>query len=178
MMPAQSKRAITGKGITKNGADAEGSDHSQIQLVSQQQNEPKKLTTTGRGPLDGLDDDDFDDDEQFRLKMVQQKKSKVITRENLMFGKIPDPKSPLGFEEKLSIMDHQNTSRSFEQQSERAKKKRANRPFLEMIIISPHWMPYQLFKMVIIPLCIVSSFLYAYFAAFRYDVDGFCFPAD
>ena len=47
-----------------------------------------------------------------------------------------------------------------------------------MIIISPTWMPYAVFKMVIIPLCILSSFTYAYFAAFRYDVDNFCFPEE
>lgn len=47
-----------------------------------------------------------------------------------------------------------------------------------MIIISPNWMPYVVFKTIIIPLCIFSSFTYAYFAAFRYDVDLFCFPKE
>ena len=38
--------------------------------------------------------------------MNEKKKSKIITRENLVFGKIPDPDNPYGYEEKLSIMDH------------------------------------------------------------------------
>lgn len=45
-----------------------------------------------------------------------------------------------------------------------------------MIIISPNWMPYAVFKVCVTILCIFSSFTYAYFAAFRYDVDNFCFP--
>ena len=46
-----------------------------------------------------------------------------------------------------------------------------------MIIISPTWMPYAVFKVCVTILCIFSSFIYAYFAAFRYDVDNFCFPS-
>jgi hypothetical protein len=33
-----------------------------------------------------------------------KKKFKTITRDNLVFGKIPDPDNPIGFDEKLAIM--------------------------------------------------------------------------
>lgn len=50
-----------------------------------------------------------------------------------------------------------------------------DRPLLDRIIISPDWMPYNIFKTIVVFVAIFSSFLYAYFAAFRYDVDYFCF---
>ena len=40
------------------------------------------------------------------------------------------------------------------------------------MIISQANAGYKGFKLVIVPLCIVSSFFYAYFAAFRKDLDG------
>ena len=46
-----------------------------------------------------------------------------------------------------------------------------DRPFLDRIVISPNWMPYNIFQLVVIILAILSSFSYAYFAAFRYDVE-------
>ena len=53
-----------------------------------------------------------------------------------------------------------------------------NRPLLDRIIISPDWMPYNIFKTIVVVVAIFSSFMYAYFAAFRYDVDYFCFSEE
>ena len=121
MMPANSKRNITGKGFDKGKDVANSNDNSQIQLV-QQNTENAHITPnkkTDNGLHESRGDSDYDQQNYYFDKMAEKKKSKIITRENLVFGKIPDPDNPYGFhEEKLSIMDHQQTMKSFEKQNE------------------------------------------------------------
>jgi hypothetical protein len=51
------------------------------------------------------------------------------------------------------------------------KKKKRNVPWTELIIIDPHTMWYQIFKIIIVISSIYSSLLYAVVAAFRFDLD-------
>jgi len=50
--------------------------------------------------------------------------------------------------------------------------KKITRPFQDYFVINPNNSIYQFCKFIVIVLCIVSSFVYAFYAAFRLDVDG------
>jgi len=43
---------------------------------------------------------------------------------------------------------------------------------MDYFIINPHSMLYRLFRSIVVLCCLASSFIYAFYAAFRNDVDG------
>jgi hypothetical protein len=50
-------------------------------------------------------------------------------------------------------------------------KKKYSRPLLDYFVISMDLAVYKVFKFIVVVSCIVSSFLYAFYGAFRLDVD-------
>ena len=95
-----------------------------------------------------------------------------------MFGIIPD-KDDYDQQQKLGIIRAQKAmSITVKNEPVAGNTRKKNVPFLEWIIISPtNNVCYATFKVFITCLCIFSSFYYAYFAAFRYDVDGYWCPS-
>jgi hypothetical protein len=66
-----------------------------------------------------------------------------------------------------------STSMKENEEEEGGDDARKQQSFQDYLIISPtKSIFYSPFKSFVVLLCILSSFLYAYFAAFRYDVDG------
>ena len=61
---------------------------------------------------------------------------------------------------------------SQKQQPDDENTKNAERSCQDRLIVSPENIFYQIFKGFIVMLCILSSLMYAFFAAFRMDVEG------
>jgi len=100
----------------------------------------------------------------------EKAKKSTMTREKLMFG---IPFNEKDENQKFEILHH---TKSVKNDSPIGFTRKRNVPILERIIISPENKIYGAFKVFITLLCIISSFYYAYFAAFRYDVDGYWCP--
>jgi hypothetical protein len=96
----------------------------------------------------------------------EKKKSVTIGRNDLIFGIKPSEDNKLSssaFMPSQKMPEHMSVR-------ERNQKKRS-RPIMDYIVISSNSAIYKAFKGFIVLLCIVSSFVYAFYAAFRLDVD-------
>ena len=51
-----------------------------------------------------------------------------------------------------------------------------NKTLNDILVVCPTHPVYGVFKALIVLACMLSSFVYGYFAAFRYDVDGYWCP--
>jgi hypothetical protein len=58
----------------------------------------------------------------------------------------------------------------------RYMEKKFDGSLYELVVICPSNPVYGVFKTIVIIACMVSSIVYAYEAAFRYDVDGYWCP--